>query len=106
MARDTKNKIEVYEENDKTVVGTWVKLSLNEFYLKYQLPQVLSPDSSLLSWKLVVEKQSGQNIDFAYKLIPAANFELQSTLFPFDEWLPLFNDLEAEFQLQTKSSAL
>ncbi len=82
--------IEIYEEGGKTVVGTWVKLSLKPFKLIYKLP---FDWANFSSWELKVQKQSGQNVKFSYEFITPNDVKIVSTLFPFNELIPMESDM-------------
>ncbi len=87
--------IEIYEEGGKTVVGTWTKLSLKSFKLVYKLPADWTDFSS---WKLNIQKQSGQNVKFSYQLVMPNGVKIVPTLFPFNEFVPLESDMVLNFK--------
>lgn len=88
--RNEQQGIEIYEEGEKTVVATWAKLSLRPFILVYKLPFNWR---DFLSWKLKVQKQSGQNVKFSYQFITPDDVKIIPTLFPFNKLIPLDEDI-------------
>lgn len=87
--------IEIYEEGGKTVVGTWAKLSTKPFKLVYKLS---SDWTDFSSWELKVQKQSGQNVKFSYELAMPDNVKIVPTLFPFNKFVPLEDDIVINFK--------
>lgn len=87
--------IEIYEEGGKTVVGTWAKLAIKPFKLVYKLPFDWTDFSS---WELKVQKQSGQNLKFSYEFVVPDDVKIISTLFPFNELIPLESDMILNFK--------
>ncbi|MCK4805830.1 MAG: DUF4012 domain-containing protein [Candidatus Pacebacteria bacterium] len=87
--------IEIYDEGGKTVVGTWVKLSIKPFKLVYRLPFDWTDFSS---WEIKVQKQSGQDVKFSYQFITSDNVKIIPSLFPFNELIPLESDMVLNFK--------
>lgn len=93
--RNEKDGIEIYEEAGKTVIGSWVKLSLNPFRLVYKLPIDWRQFST---WELKVQKQSGQNIKFSYQLVTPDEVKIVPSLFPLNQSVSLDQDLLLNFK--------
>ncbi|MDD5760511.1 MAG: DUF4012 domain-containing protein [Candidatus Pacebacteria bacterium] len=93
--RDGKNNIEIYEEEGKTVIGCWVQLSTRPFSLIYKFPGNWKQFSD---WELIVQKQSGQKTKFSFELITPKDTKIVPSLFPFNQFIPLENDLTLTFQ--------
>lgn len=91
--RDEKNNIELLSKGNKTVVTTWARLSRHPFILQYSLP---FEKAELSSWELNVQKQSGQQVNFVYNIIPPLNKTIRPTLFPLGKSIPLQNDLDIQ----------
>lgn len=94
---DESKGIEIFEEGSKTVIGTWVKLSLKSFFLTYQLP---FQGEELNNWEIKIQKQSGQNVDLSYNLIPPSDKKISPTLFEFKKIFSLVQDIVLNFQIQ------
>jgi len=93
--RNENLEIEIYEEGGKTVVATWTKLSARPFKLIYKLAVDWTDFSS---WRLKVQKQSGQNVKFSYQLIMPDDVKIVPTLFPFNELIPLESNMIFDFK--------
>jgi len=93
---DEAKGIEIFEEGSKTVIGTWVKLSLKPFSLIYQLP---FPGENLNNWEIKIQRQSGQNVNLSYNLIPPSDKKISPTLFEFRKPFPLIQDMVLNFQI-------
>jgi hypothetical protein len=87
--------IEIYEEGGKTVVGTWTKLSAKPFKLVYKLPFDWIDFSS---WQLKIQKQSGHSVAFSYEIIIPDDVKIVPTLFPFNKFISLDNDMTLDFK--------
>ena len=85
---DTSNRLELLAEGNKTVVTTWAKLSQHPFILEYKIPLSEIP----VSWNLILQKQSGQNMDFTYNVVPPSGSKIRPTLFPLGKAVPMDND--------------
>jgi len=83
---DEINQIEIWEDTSKTVVATWTRLSRQPFFLSYNLPVLLKEETT--NWNLVVQKQSGQQVNLAYELNLPPNITLSPTLFEFKNFCP------------------
>lgn len=94
---DESKSIEIFEEGSKTVIGTWVKLSLKPFSLTYQLP---FQGEDLNDWEIKIQKQSGQNINLSYNLILSSDKKISPTLFGFQKFFPLVQDMVLNFQIE------
>ncbi len=93
---DEADGIEIFEEGSKTVIGTWVKLSLKPFSLTYQLP---FQGEDLNNWEIKIQRQSGQNINLSYNLILPSDKKISPTLFEFQKSFPLIQDMVLNFQV-------
>jgi len=93
---DESKSIEIFEEGSKTVIGTWVKLSLKPFSLTYQLP---SQGEDLNNWEIKIQRQSGQDINLFYNLILPSDKKISPTLFEFQKFFPLVQDMVLNFQI-------
>ena len=93
---DEAKGIEIFEEGSKTVIGTWVKLSLKPFSLTYQLP---FQGEDLNNWEIKIQRQSGQNVNLSYNLIPPSDKKISPTLFEFQKSFPLIQDMVLNFQI-------
>jgi len=93
---DESKGIEIFEEESKTVIGTWAKLSLKPFSLTYQLP---FQEEDLNNWEIKIQKQSGQNVNLSYNLIPPSDKKISPTLFEFQKFFPLVQDIVLNFQI-------
>jgi len=93
---DEANGIEIFEEGSKTVIGTWVKLSLKPFSLTYQLP---FSGEDLNNWEIKIQRQSGQDINLSYNLILPSDRKISPTLFEFKKTFPLTQDIILNFQI-------
>jgi hypothetical protein len=94
---DSSNSITIFEETSKTVIGAWTKLSAQSFTLSYELP--FSP-TNLTNWNIIVQKQSGQDIKFLYNLKMPFEKKLAPTLFEFNKYIPLTQDLNLSFNFE------
>jgi len=93
---DEARGIEIFEEGSKTVINTWVKLSSRPFFLTYQLP---FGGEDLNNWEIKIQKQSGQNVNLSYNLIPPPDKKISPTLFEFQKSFPLIRDLVFNFKI-------
>jgi hypothetical protein len=93
--KDEKNGIEIYEEGGKTVVGFWSQLSIRPFILIYELPDDWRKFSS---WETIIQKQSGQRINFSFELLIPEEVFMVPSLFPFNQFIPLDKDLILNFK--------
>jgi len=93
--RDEKNGIEIYEEGGKTVIGFWSQLSVKPFTLIYKLP---NRQEQFSDWELIVQKQSGQQMQFSFELMTPPETTIVPSLFPFNEFIPLDADLILNFK--------
>ncbi|MFA5392318.1 MAG: DUF4012 domain-containing protein [Candidatus Paceibacterota bacterium] len=93
---DESKGIEIFEEGSKTVIGTWVKLSLKPFSLTYQLP---FQGEDLNNWEIKIQKQSGQNVNLSYNLILPSDKKIIPTLFEFQKSFLLIKDIVLNFQI-------
>ena len=96
---DSTNSIDIFEESSKTVIGTWAKLSARPFILTYRLP---IETRDIGNWNLIVQKQSGQRINFSYNLIPLSDKKIAPTLFEFKKLIPLNQDLNLNFKIELR----
>ena len=96
---DSTNSIDIFEESSKTVIGTWAKLSARPFILTYRLP---IETRDIGNWNLIVQKQSGQRINFSYNLIPLPDKKIAPTLFEFKKLIPLNQDLNLDFKIEPR----
>ncbi len=94
---DKSKGIEIFEEGSKTVIGTWVKLSLKPFFLTYQLP---FQGEDLNNWEIKIQRQSGQNVNLSYNLIPPSDKKISPTLFEFKKTIPLTQDIVLNLQIR------
>jgi len=94
---DESKGIEIFEEGSKTVIGTWVKLSLKPFSLTYQLP---FQGEDLNNWEIKIQRQSGQNVNLSYNLISPSDKKISPTLFEFQKSFPLIQDMVLNFQIE------
>lgn len=94
---DESKNIEIFEEGSKTVIGTWVKLSLKPFFLTYQLP---FQGEDLNNWEIRIQKQSGQDVNLSYNLIPPSDKKISPTLFEFKKIFSLVQDMILNFQIR------
>ncbi len=88
---DDKNNIEIFEESGKTVVASWVHLALHPFVIQYTIPY---KQHSPTSWKLQLQKQSGQKVNFSYNVSPLSGQTIRPTLFPLGKSIPLERDTD------------
>ena len=96
---DSTNSIDIFEESSKTVIGTWAKLSARPFILTYRLP---IETRDIGNWNLIIQKQSGQRINFSYNLIPLPDKTIAPTLFEFKKLIPLGQDLNLDFKIEPR----
>ena len=94
---DESKGIEIFEEGSKTVIGTWVKLSLKPFFLTYQLS---FQGEDLNNWEIKIQRQSGQNVNLSYNLIPPSDKKISPTLFEFKKIIPLTQDIVLNLQIR------
>jgi len=87
---DDKNNIEIFEESGKTVVACWVHLALHPFVIQYKIPY----EQNTTSWKLQLQKQSGQKVKFSYSVNPISGQSIRPTLFPLGSSIPLEGDTD------------
>jgi len=95
--KDVINQIEIYQEEDKTVIGFWAKPSIKPIKIVYQLPQ---SSSEISKWQLVIQKQSGSNQKINYNIVLPQNKKLKPTAFQFNKPFILTNNIEVNFEFE------
>jgi len=93
---------EIYKENGKLVVGGFACLFQAPVILDYVLPFNLKEENLPQLVETNIYKQSGQNINFLYKMILPNELSLSPTLFSFDKWIPLDKDLNIKVNIEKK----
>ncbi len=95
---------EIYKENGKLVVAGFAYLSKTPVNLDYVLPFNLQKENLPQLVETKIYKQSGQNVNFLYKIILPNELKLSPTLFSFDKWIPLDKDLNIKVNIEKNES--
>lgn len=95
---DLEKKIEIYKENEKTVIGCYGQKN-KEVKIIYSLNKGEDYLKEKGKWQIFFQKQSGQNVVFSYNLENYNQLGLRPTLFPLNKDFLLEKDLEVNFYL-------
>lgn len=94
MVKDELNKIIILKDDNKTIIGMWAKPSIKPVRITYQLlDQNLMPSE----WQIIFQKQSGLEEQITYNIIPPADKQLKSALFPLNKPFMLTEDIELKY---------
>ncbi|HOK17324.1 MAG TPA: DUF4012 domain-containing protein [Candidatus Paceibacterota bacterium] len=91
---------EIYKENGKLVIGGFAYLSKTPVNLDYVLPFSLQKENLPQLVETNIYRQSGQSVNFLYKIILPSELRLSPTLFSFEKWIPLDKDLNIKVNIE------
>ncbi|MGC8651317.1 MAG: DUF4012 domain-containing protein [Minisyncoccia bacterium] len=95
---DETKGVKISEIGQKTVISTWAKLGAEPLVLTYQFPLI---NNNFDHWQIQIQKQSGQNISFAYNLLLPPDKKIAPTLFVFKKPIPLDQDWLLNFDIKS-----